>query len=734
MIPTIVPSTHEEHIDFQKYWLVLKRRWLPATAIFVGVTGIFVLSALSRQPSYQAEAQLLIRTDKSSQLVGLEEEGGKIEVIGKDSNPVVTEAEILMSRPILEKAIEQLNLKNDQGELIKYQEIAGNLEVKPIVGTDVLQVFYQDSDPERAALIVNKVIDLYVEEDTLSNRAAPASAREFIKAQLPKVESTLAKAEEDLRRFKTKNKITNLSQEATNNINATKSLENEIDAVKANLKDVNGRFEQLRSQLNIDWEEAVAISSLSQSAVPRLVSELQQVRIDLVQQRDRFSDNAPQVKSLAEREVELETLLENQIEQIQGGKQLGSLKSKLLSISDGQSEQKVIAEYANLGVERSGLVSKLAELESNLQARQQNLENLPLLEEQQRELERRVEATQSTYQTLLGQLQDTQVAENQNVGNVRIIADAVVPEQPTSSAKKKLITLMGSAMGALLGTAFAFLLDFQDRSIKNSKEAEEIFGYPLQGVIPDNGNLGETIGSTKMQELSSVRCRGRDITTLLFLFREPNLAALRYSEAYNMLQANLKFFTTDWDRKAIAVTSSVPQEGKSEVAANLAKSMAQLGRRVLLIDADLRRPTQHSILGLSNSIGLSNVLLNENKCQEAVQRLMPNFDVLTAGVVLDNPLPLLRLKRMKTLTKSLSNIYDCIILDTPPLIGVADTTIIGSVADGLLLVVRPGVADYDSAIAVKKLLANTEQHVFGIVANGVNLKNESYTKSYVEHY
>lgn len=731
MIHSIVHSTHEEHIDFQKYWLVLKRRWLPATMIFTGVTGLFVLSALLKPSSYQAEALLLIRIDKSSQLVGLEEERGQIEVIGKDSNPVVTEAEILRSRPILEKAIKQLNLKNDQGDFLKYQEILVNLEVKPIVGTDVLQVFYQDSDPERAASIVNEVIDLYVQEDTLSNRAAPASAREFIKAQLPKVELTVAKAEEDLRQFKTKNKIANLSQEATNNINATKSLESEIDAVRANLKDVNGRFEKLRSQLNLSLEEAVAISSLSQSAVPQLTSELQQVRIDLIEQRDRFSDNAPQVNSLVKQEAELETLLENQIKQIHGGKQLGSLKSKLLSISDGKSEREMVAEYANLGVERSGLLGRLAELESNLQVRQQNLENLPLLEKQQRELERRVEATQSTYQTLLGQLQDTQVAENQNVGNVRIIADAVIPEKPTSSTQKKLIALIGSAMGALLATAFAFLLDFKDRSIKNSTEAEEIFGYPLQGVIPDSDYSAETNVSRGMQELGFATSTNNNSSLSI---PNSNLAAVRYYEAYNMLQANLKFLTTNWERKAIAVTSSVPQEGKSEVASNLAKSMAELGRRVLLIDADLRRPTQHHILGLSNSAGLSNVLLNETEWQEAVQRVTPNLDVLTAGVIPDNPLPLLRLQRMRTLINSLSNMYDCIILDTPPLTGVADTTIIGSVVDGLLLVVRPGVADYDSAIAVKKLLANTEQHVLGIVANGINLKNEPYTKNYVEQY
>lgn len=385
MIPTVVSHTYEEQIDFQKYWLVLKRRWLPATAIFLGVTSVFVLSALSKEPIYKAEAQLLIRTDKSSRLVGLEDERGQIEVLGKDSNPVVTEAEILQSRPIVEKAIRQLNLTNDRGEFLSYKEVSSNLEVKPIVGTDVLEVLYQDSDPALAALIVNKVIDLYVQEDTLSNRSAAASARQFIKAQLPKVESTVAKAETDLRRFKTENKIANLSQEATSNINTMKSLEREIEGVTTNLEDIDGRFKQLRDQLNINWQEALAISSLGQSAMPELISELQKVRIDLVNQRDRFSENAPQVASLKERELELETLLDKQIRQIQGDNQANLLKTKILSISANNSDQNMISELATMGVERSGLVNKLAALKSNLQARQQNLEQLPRLEEEQRE-------------------------------------------------------------------------------------------------------------------------------------------------------------------------------------------------------------------------------------------------------------------------------------------------------------------------------------------------------------
>ena len=731
MIPTVVSNTHEEQIDFQKYWLVLKRRWLPATGVFVCITGICVLAALSKQPVYKSEAQILIRTDKSSQLIGLEEdESGQIEVIGKDSNPIVTEAEILKSRPIIEDAIEQLDLKNERGEFLTYQEVANKLEVKPIVGTDVLQVFYQDPDPELTASIINKVIEVYVQEDTVSNRAAPASALKFIKAELPKVESTVAKAEADLRQFKIQNNVASLSQEAENNINTIESSKSEIETLAAELENINGRIEQLQAKLNVSLTEAVAISSLEQSAVPRLVTELQQVRVDLVNQRDRFSEDAPQILSLKERETELEALLEQQISKIQGDRQIGLLKNKILNIGAGNTEQKMIAELARLGIERSGLRKKMAVLENSLETRQRNMKNLPLLEEQQRELERRVEATQSTYQNLLSRLQETQVAENRNVGKVRIIADAVVPKQPVRSAKKKLVVFMGSALGILFGGATAFFLDSQDRSIKNSKEAEDIFGYPLQGVIPD---LSQTAGnsSPELQPLNWTDSRERRES--LVPTQEYDLATLRVREAYHLLQANLKFHSIDWDRRAIAITSSVPQEGKSHIAANLAKSISQVGKRVLLIDADLRKPSQHSIFGLSNRVGLSNVLLEEIEPESAIRLVMPNLEVLTAGDSQSNPIPLFHSQRMRTLTETFLRKYDCVLLDTPPLNGMADTIILSNVVDGFLLVVRPGEVDYDSAIAAKKLLINTEKQVLGIVANGVNIKNEPYVRNYLEH-
>jgi capsular exopolysaccharide synthesis family protein len=725
-----ISRENEEYIDFQKYWLVLKRRWMPATATFVTVVTLTVLAALSRKPAYEAEARILIKSDQSSKLAGLNNEMGEIQVLTNESDPIATEAEILSSRPIIEKAIKQLNLRNDEGELLKYEDVVGSLTVKPITGTDLIGITYQDSEPVIAASVVNKVIELYREEDILSNRAEAAAARDFIARQLPKIEVTVAKAEADLRQFKTENKVTNLSEETNQNIAAIKTLENQIDETSAEFEDINSRFEQLGKHLGLSVEEATTISALSQTAIPKVATELQNVRIQLANQRDLFSENAPQIVSLKEKEAELETLLRGQIKQTRENEQIGSLENlKILNIGgEGRYDQSLINEFANLGVQRSGVSSKLAGLKNTLVAHKQRLETLPSLEEKQRELERRVEAAQSTYQTLLSKLQETQVAENQNVGNIRVTASAVVPEDPTGVSKKLIVAAGGVAAG-LLGVAVAFLLDLQDRSIKNSKEAEEILGYPLQAVIPDWGKEASSLIKGRQENVPQLAASNTALVPINPININPikeSYPTLQAREVYQMLQTNLKFLSTDWEKRVIAIASSVPQEGKSAVVANLAESLARVGKRVLLVDADLRRPTQHHIWDLANTSGLSNVLMNEGEWQEAIQEVMPGLDVLSAGNIPDNPVPLLESEQMKNLIETVATSYDWVLFDTPPLGGMADTTIIGRMVDGLLMVVRPGVADYGSVMAAKKLLTSSGQNVLGIVANGVNLKNEPY--------
>jgi len=157
-----------------------------------------------------------------------------------------------------------------------------------------------------------------------------------------------------------------------------------------------------------------------------------------------------------------------------------------------------------------------------------------------------------------------------------------------------------------------------------------------------------------------------------------------------------------------------------------------LGRRVLLVDADMRRPAQHHVWDLTNLVGLSNVMVDQASLEQAICPVMPNLDVLPAGVVPPNPIALLDSKRMVSLVETFTAHYDCVIFDTPPLVGTADSALLGKLTDGILLVVRPDVVDSNGAKAAKEFLIQSHQTVLGMVMNGVNIKREP--DSYFYHY
>lgn len=181
------------------------------------------------------------------------------------------------------------------------------------------------------------------------------------------------------------------------------------------------------------------------------------------------------------------------------------------------------------------------------------------------------------------------------------------------------------------------------------------------------------------------------------------------SEAYRMLRVNLNFISADRELKVIVVTNSVPQEGKSTVAANLATAIAQMDRQVLLIDGDLHRPVQHKIWDLMNNQGLSNLIFKQEEITTTIKKVMPNLDVLTSGIVPPSPAALLDSQRMATLMANFSDKYDFVIVDTPALTVAADAVTLGQMADGVLLVVRPGVVDSVNATFAKELLAKSGQ-------------------------
>ena len=698
-----------EYIDFRQYWFAIRRRWLPATVVFGFVVALTALNTLSQKPVYEARGRLLIKSPNNVTST-MDQKIGELSSVGSVSDPLKTETEMIRSFSMAQKVVGTLGLK------VQPEELTQRITVNNIKGTDILEVSYQSNIPKEAAVVVNQLMYLYLAENLLGNRTEVTAARTFIVEQLPKIKVNVHQAEVALRSFEEQNNIVDLEAESQSAVGVIANLENQVSEAQAKYEDATAQSQFLRNKLRMSSEDAIVASSLSQSpGVQRALEELQKVENELAIARSRYQEEHPVIVELESKRAALEALLQGRSAQVLGTQEQHTNENSQIE----QIKQQITANLVQLEAGRSGSASQVATLSNTLARYKQRIKILPELKQRKRELERELEAAQSTYETLLKRLEDIRVEENRKVGNLQIVEKAQIPKLPVDSNKTRNLAL-ANLLGILLGIAAALALEALDKSIKTVEEAREVFGYTLLGLIPFLGKFEKPTfynGDTEQAAPEIV---------VLATPRSP------ISEAYRMLQANLKFVRSDEEVKTIVVTSSVPQEGKSTVAANLAVVVAQSGRRVLLVDADMRRPVQHKIWELLNQAGLSNVIVGQIDLRAVVEKVMDNLYVLSAGVIPPNPIDLLDSKRMASLIKNFSNTYDFIIIDTPSLNVAADAAMVGKMADGVLLVVRPGLVDSASAASAKEFLEQSGQHVLGQVVNGISPENKPYSYYYTK--
>ena len=712
----------ETGIGFQQYWQILKRRWLPALAVFGCVLALASYSVLKEKPVYEAEGKLLFKkTNPASALTELGKEIGQLTPAAEQSNPLTTEIELIRSVEVAAKTIKKLNLKDEKGDNLTIKNFLKNLTVTTIRGADILTVSYKDKKPKEAADIVKNMMDFYIENNVQVNRLEAVAVRQFIEKKLPTAENSMRKAAAELSRFKEGNKVVNLEEEAKSAVTVMAGLETQINDAKSDLVKATAKSEAFQKELQMNPQQALTASTLSQSsAVQEALKEYQQVERQLALEQNRYLDTSPIITRLETKKSTLKALLDKQIQQVPGGQEQGYDGN----LQIGEVKPKLIEEFVKVDVERQGLGERVSILSNALASYKQRVHNLPKLEKEQRELSRKLQETESAYAELQKKLQEIRIAESQKVGNARIIQKASVPQEPIAS-RKSLLLVSGALLGSLLGIATALALESQDKSVKTIEEARELFGLTLLGVIP--AHKLEKNGWRNLLRPSSAAGDSEPSSRQIVVKDAPHT---NVSAAYRMLQANLRFLSSDTELKVIVVSSSLPHEGKSTVAANLAATVALLGRKVLLVDADMHRPVQHRIWELPNQVGLSNVIVGQAELKSAIAQVMDNLDVLSCGVIPPNPMALLDSQRITSLIKQFSSNYDLVIVDSPSLNVAADALILGKKADGILLVARPGVLYSGSVAFAKDLLKKSSQHVLGMVVNGVSPKNEPHSHYY----
>ena len=693
-------------VSLGEYFVKVKRRWKPALAIFLLTLGVTGGLSLLQKKTYQAEGKLLFKPKSAiGELEDIGGNAGELKPILNDQTPISTQLQILESEPVIQEVIDRQKLTDNDGEPITVKDFLRKLTAEVVGGTDVVTISYKHPDPEVASKIVNTVMDVYIQEQIQDNRKDPGAAKAFLEQQQSGIEAKVRGVEQEIAEFRTKNKIVDLSEEKKGLVENLGSINQQITVTGSQLQGMQAQSAALQGQLGLNLNQAVKANQLgSYPEVQSILDQLAQTESDLATERQRFNDGHPAVVSLTEKKNALTQQLRNLIAVNVGE---GVEVSQGLLRNENTNKDNQLEKFINFKIEELSLQRQVAALYKSQQELLNRANILPSLEQKDAELTRRAESAGQTYETLLKNLSQASLAANSESGNADVVEYAAVPEKGSSG--RTVLLGMGLVLGAFLANLSIILLEMQDRSIKSIAEIKKKFPY-------------QTVGITRLEP---PMYQGRIVTR-----DEPDSFS---SEVYRMIQANLKFLTSDKPPRVILVTSSVPEEGKSTVTANLAAAISQLGRKVLLIDGDLRRSSQHRLWGVNNHQGVKDVVTSHVSLDSVIKQPMPNLDLLTSGIVDSNPLAILDSPEMSDFVGRSRRDYDLILIDAPPLPVTADVLTISKLVDGILFVTRPGVVEQESAELALEALSTTGQKVLGMVVNGVKA-NEFDRYSYHGRY
>jgi capsular exopolysaccharide synthesis family protein len=722
--PEALEVSADEAPNLLDYWHVIrKRRWVVLTCL-LAVFSTVAIGTLKQKPIY--EGKVLIEINPEQPNVLNFQEILQLDTRNADSYRE-TQYKVLQSRTLAERVVRDLQLHRNP-EFYRKRRLFGlierdpetvpstdqsdppdpaseayrnsvenfldRVEVSPVRRSDLVEVSMQSQDPQLAARIANQLASDYIDQNLQVKWDETLKASEWLAGQLTGLKAKLEKSEDALQAYARANSI--LFVEERKNLASARLEQLQEEYTK-------GQAERFQKEALYDLVEQGKIQDLPGFLNNQLIQGL---AIRLAELERDYSQLTATVKPDYPKAVALK-------------KQIDTLQAAL----DQQKQsltQNIVDEYR-------AAVRRERYLADALERQKKEVNDIAEKTIQYNILKREVDTSKQLYDGLLQRLKEAQVSAGLKASNIRVVDPAEIPKGPVKP-RVMLNLALAVILGLGLGIGLAFFQEYLDVTIKNPDEVERLVRLPSLGVIPvfSLNGAGKTAGETSL----SVVPQPHHMPAAPAIQTDP--AAV---EAFRSLRTSILLSANPVPRMLL-VTSALPGEGKTTTTVNLGATLASLGSRVLIVDCDMRRPACHRSAGVENSPGFVQCLTGRVELPEAILPVpgVANLSVIPCGPIPPNPAEVLSSPLAGELLRRLRGEFEYVIVDSPPLLSVADARILSTLSDAVVLVVRAYETPYDVVRRARALLYAAGARVLGVALNDVDFRREGYGYGYSGKY